>query len=152
MPINSRRYSLWTRLYKRMLLEPTSADNVTPRVSEVVVPVIQADEILQTPSSTGSVSKDLSGSGFVPYWTVPKEEEWLLSVIARPATSGSCQIVIKIAGEETPLTPNAADVSIEQPRHVLMRDGDQLGMSGSGNGGDTSRAMRLFYFESDIAR
>jgi len=152
VPITSRRYSLWTRLYKRMLLEPTSADNVTPRVSEVVVPVIQADAILQTPTASGGVSRDISGSGFVNYFTVPTGEEWRLSVISKPATVAVSDVVVVTQSDNTPLSVPITDAEILEPVFVLMRAGDQLGMSGTGNGGDTDRSLRILYLLSDVAR
>ena len=151
MPITSRRYSLWTRLYKRMLLEPTAADNVTPRVSEVVVPVIQADAILQTPTAAGQVTKDLSGSSFVIYLTVPTGEEWLLCVVRRSTTTGVSDVQCEVTGVRQQLSSAESAGSVFYPTNIILRTGDTIGMSGTGNGADTARHLNVMYLMSDVA-
>jgi len=151
VPITSRRYSLWTRLYKRMLLEPTAADNVTPRVSEVVVPVIQADAILQTPTAGGQVTKDLSGSSYVAYFTVPTGEEWLLSVVRRVATTAVSDVICEVTGIRQQLSSSETAGSVFYPVNVILRTGDTVGMSGTANGGDTARHLNIMYLMSDVA-
>jgi len=151
VPIYSRRYALWTRLYKRMLLEPTPADPVTPSVSEVVVPVIQADRILTTPKAAQAVSNLTASAGtYVAAFTVPAGEEWTLILYERPSTTGTTQYGVSIGGNEVYLEKEGTDESIHNVRDIILSEGDSLGLWTTGNGADSARYSYLVYNTVDL--
>ena len=151
MPIFSRRYSLWTRLYDRMLLEPTPDARVTPMVSEVVVPILDADALLQTPTLPAQVSKDISGTAYVPYFTVPAGEEWELIQGSRGGTTGTTEVTIKISGNTLRVSDHQTAGENFDLRDIILREDDSIGMLGTDNGGDTSRNMTILYNSRDLA-
>jgi len=153
VPIFSRRYALWTRLYSRMILEPTSGGMVTPTVSEVVVPVIDADAILQTPvvaAGEGDLSPT-AGSVDVTMITVPTDKEWDMIQVFTDATSAVSRLGISIGGGQMYLTVSSTGPFDVNLREYVMRAGDALFMLSTGSGGDSSRNIRLAYLESDLS-
>jgi len=148
VPIFSRRFSLWTRLYGRMLLEPTSDVRVTPMVSEVVVPVLNADKILETPTVSSTVARDLSpGAGtYVAYFTVPQGEEWSLISALKAVTSTATKVRIEVSGNKlTVWTEGTTGADVINLRDYISREGDSVGCETTGNGGDSSRGMTIGY-------
>ena len=153
MPIFSRRFALWTRLYSRMILEPTSGAMVTPTVSEVVVPVIDADAILQTPtidSGEGDLSPS-AGSLDVTMLTVPDDKEWDMIQVFTDATSAVSRLGIRIGGTGMYLTTSGSGPFDVNLRDYVMRAGDRLFMLSTGSGGDSARVIRVAYLESDLS-
>lgn len=153
MPIFSRRFALWTRLYSRMILEPTSGAMITPTVSEVVVPVIDADAILQTPvidSGEGDLSPT-AGSVDVTMMTVPTDKEWDMIQVFSDATSAVSRLGINIGGTNMYLTASATGPFDVNLRDYVMRSGDKLFMLSTGAGGDSARVIRAAYLESDLS-
>jgi len=154
MPIYSRRYALWTRLYERMLLEPTPDATITPMVSEVVVPVIDADAVLTTPTNSPTVAGDLSGSPAgepVHIFTVPRLEEWHLVQLWRGGTSGSTRVVCSIAGNQIPLSGYGTTDVIIDCRNLILRTNDTLSLYSTANGADTARVMAVMYQLVDLS-
>jgi hypothetical protein len=153
MPIYSRRYDLWTRLYNRMLLEPTGDATVSPMVSEVVVPVISADTILSTPTNSPTVSKDLSATAGSPvnFFTVPLLEEWNLIIANRGGTSSNSRAVLSIGGNEIQLTTYSTSDAIIDLRNFTLRANDTLSLYTTGNAADSSRVMRVAYHLVDLS-
>lgn len=149
MPIFSRRFSLWTRLYTRMLLEPTSADSVTPMVSEVVVPVLDADMILSSPA-VADATVDLSGSGYVTCFTVPTGAEWRLLTVYVGATLAATRVKVVIAGNEGNIEAASTSLRVVNLRDITLSEGDTLGAVATGNGGDSSRGFNLIYNTIDL--
>ena len=153
MPIFSRRFSLWTRLYGRMLLEPTSSPGVMPQVSEVVVPVIQADALLKTPVADQS-SVDLSGGAKVAGWTVPAGEEWHLKVLVRYATSAASQISLEISGTSCTLVAQQTAQVIMLPNELnglILREDDAILFYNTAQGGDSSITIQIIYDKVDLS-
>lgn len=149
MPIFSRRFSLWTRLYTRMLLEPTQADSVTPMVSEVVVPVLDADMILSSPA-VADATVDLSGSGYVTCFTVPTGQEWRLITVYVGATLSATRVKVVIAGDEGNIEAASTALRVVNLRDITLSEGDTLGAVATGNGGDSSRGFNLIYNTIDL--
>ena len=147
MPIFSRRFSLWTRLYGRMLLEPTSDARVTPMVSEIVVPVLSADKVLETPTVSAEVTADISGGTgtYIPFFTVPSGEEWSLVLVNTPTTAGNSKVQVRVNGNLINKTPASTSEQIVDMSGFVLREADSLGMRGTGNGSDTSRSMTQAY-------
>lgn len=149
MPIFSRRFSLWTRLYDRLLLEPTSDARVTPMVSEVVVPVLSADAILAV-TKADNESGDLSGSGYVPYFTVPANEEWHLIEFFTDTFTGQSRGRVKFIDANINITL-ASTGAIEKTLHgYILREGESIGLMSTGNGGDTDKNAYMVWTVTDL--
>jgi len=149
VPIFSRRFSLWTRLYQRLLLEPTSDARVTPMVSEVVVPVLSADAILETPTAYGA-SGDLSGSGYVAFFTVPANEEWHLIELFSDSFSGSVRARVAFTTANVNVTASTTSGIDKDLRGYILREGESVGLMSSGNGGDSDRNAYMVYTVTDL--
>jgi len=151
VPIFSRRFSLWTRLYDRLLLEPTSDVRVTPMVSEVVVPVLNADAILETPKATGA-GGDLSASAgaFVPFFTVPANEEWHLIEIFTASFSAATLAVVAFTDTWVSVTTSGTGAINKNLRDYTLREGEQVGLLTTGAGGDSDRNMYMVYTVIDL--
>jgi len=147
MPIFSRRFSLWTRLYGRMLLEPTADVAVTPMVSEVVVPVLSADRILETPVISPVTAGDISAGGgvYVPFFTVPAGQEWGLISGKKGSTTGNTRVMISISGEELEVLVAGTADAVVNLRDYVLREDDSVGLLSTGNGADTSRNFQIGY-------
>tara|TARA_Y100000310_G_scaffold189694_1_gene189654 strand:+ start:1298 stop:1711 length:414 start_codon:yes stop_codon:yes gene_type:complete len=135
-----------------MLLEPLEADGVSPRVSTVVVPVLDADRILLTPTIAANAA-DLSAGGsiYVPYFTVPEGQEWRLLWGARNLTAANSSYRVKVGGTDYPITNpgTVAQVGIDL-RGLTLRAGDTAGMTSTGNGGDSDIAAYISYDRLDL--
>lgn len=151
MPIFSRRFSLWTRLYERLLLEPTSDVQVTPMVSEVVVPVLNADAILETPTA-GSASGDLSPSAgtFVPFFTVPANEEWHLIELFTASFSAATLARVAFKDVNVNVTVSSTGAIDKNLRDYTLREGERVGLLTTGAGGDSDRSANLVYTVVDL--
>ena len=147
MPIFSRRFSLWTRLYGRMLLEPTADVTVTPMVSEVVVPVIDADKILETPVISANVGNDLTGTSgtYVAYFTVPSGEEWALISGKKSPTTGTTRGQVSIGGVTLDVLVDSTSAELIDYKTYILREGDSAGLTATGNGADSDRYLQIGY-------
>jgi len=151
MPIFSRRFSLWTRLYDRLLLEPTGDVQVTPMVSEVVVPVLNADAILETPTAY-TASGDLSASAgtFVAFFTVPANEEWHLIEFYTDAFSAVTRARVAFTNANVNVTASSASGIDKNLRNYTLREGERVGLLTTGAGGDSDRNASLVYTVTDL--
>jgi len=153
VPIFSRRFGLWTRLYSRMLLEPTSGDMVTPTVSEIVVPVIDADAILQTPGievGAGDLSPT-AGSVDVPMLTVPVDEEWEILECITDVTTAVSRLSVFIGGTRLYLTAATVGPITQNMRGYIMRTGDRFEMLATGSGSDSDKNLWVTLLKSDLS-
>ena len=154
MPIYSRRYALWTRLYKRMLLEPTGDATISPMVSEVVVPVISADTILSTPTNSAGVNLDISASPAgvaVVFFTVPLLQEWDMIMAYRGGTTGTTRAVLSIGGNEMQISGYSTSDEIINLRNFTLRTNDTISLYTTGNGADTARLLKVAYRLVDLS-
>lgn len=151
MPIFSRRFSLWTRLYDRLLLEPTGDVQVTPMVSEVVVPVLNADAILETPTAYVQ-SGDLSASAgaYVAFFTVPANEEWHLIELYSDAFSAVTRARVAFTAANINVTGSSASGIEKNLRDYTLREGESVGLLTTGAGGDSDRNASLVYTVTDL--
>ena len=151
MPIFSRRFSLWTRLYERMLLEPTPDARVTPMVSEVVVPILDADALLQTPTLPATELLNLTPSqGYVAGFTVPAGEEWELIYGRRGGSTGGSEVQVDISGVRISATTDGTSSEIFNLRNIILRVGDSVGMSATNNGADSGVSLLILYNTRDL--
>jgi len=88
LTIPSRQLEVWRRLYTRYSLEPAPA-SVSPDVSKTIVPVTQADALLEAHRSEIG-SNTASGTGDLEMASVPEGKRWTLnSIHMRRATGDS---------------------------------------------------------------
>lgn len=152
MPIFSRRFSLWTRLYQRMLLEPTTDARVTPMVSELVVPVLDADSILRTYlAGFETIDISVSTSTVVTAFTVPDGEEWKLITCVKPGTSSNSRVGVIMGGDNVYVSLASTSAQIIDLREYTLSEGMLITMQGTGNGGDASRSLGLVYSTIDLS-
>jgi hypothetical protein len=130
-----------------MLLEPTSDARVTPMVSEVVVPVLNADKILETPTVSLTVAGDLSitAGTYVPYFTVPQGEEWALISAKKSPTSVNTRVIIQITGNNLEVLTDGTSAAIVNLRDYILRENDSVGLRATGDGGDSARNLTIGY-------
>ena len=81
--IPSKRFSLWTRLYNRFILEPGPAAESRTAVGTTIVPVTFADLLLrESRGQTGDTpSITAAASGFFVGLTVPSGLRWHVLVV-----------------------------------------------------------------------
>ncbi len=153
MPFETKRFSVWTRLYERLLLEPT-AGTTTPSVSELIVPTVDADQLLTTPTITNTAGVNISAAAGteVAFHTVPRGEEWVPHYANKPGTTGNTTLIVVVGGVYQTLSVNnsAAIESFEFKGGLTLREGDYIGLFTTGNGADTSVAMRAWYDRIDL--
>ena len=153
MTMGSRRMSLWTRLTERFLLERGMEGNGhVPQVATTVFPVIDAEAPLTDTVVDVSSGIDISAGGgfFVAFHTVPVGQQWTMKWAWREATLGNSQIAISDRDDfiyATEPGTGSEQVSINE---VTLRAGQAMGMVTTGNGGDTSRGMRVLYERIDL--
>jgi hypothetical protein len=147
LPIFSRQFEVWRRLYERMKLEPSPADAVAPQVSEVIVPILNADLLLQTPTVPTTVTSDLSGTAgdLVIVNLVPPGEEWHMIWIYREVTAGNTQLSLRIGGPIQHVSPLEKIEISKEIRGFVLREGDQVVIRKTGNGSDTAIDTMVTY-------
>lgn len=146
----SRIFELWTRLYRRFLIEPFPADGAGPSVSTTIQPTTDADELLSE-SLADSQNADLSasaGSG-VPIYTVPAGKRWTLKHAFREATIANSRIYMFMQGGTIYLTALGTAEQAVDLSNIKLRDGEGVGMFTTGNGADTAIFLMLVYEETD---
>jgi hypothetical protein len=147
MALFSRRFSLWRALEDRLLLEATPASETTPMVSEVVVPVLSADLLLQTPT-VNTANADLSVAAGTPIkiYTVPDGEEWRLVQYRRESTAANSVMFIEVgSAHRMGLDAGSTSEANLDMRGFIMRPGDSLGMEATGNAGDNIISSHIAY-------
>jgi len=88
MPIPSQRFDVWARLYDRFTLEPSVGESGPPSVSEIVIPVTDADALVTDRVRHGALV-NLSGSGDIIAHTVPTGKRWVVQWIMLIDATGS---------------------------------------------------------------
>jgi len=87
MPIVSRAYEVWERLYARYSLEPGAPPTSPPQLATWILPTTSADELLK--AATGAIELTaISGNGVVAVATVPQGERWTLKSMFVSVASG----------------------------------------------------------------
>jgi len=86
--IPSKQFDLWTRLYKRYLLEPGPLVVSRAGVGLTVLPVTQADRLLITPAIRSFTVTIDASAGFTMA-TVPLGERWTLYFLQMQQASGT---------------------------------------------------------------
>lgn len=140
----SKRFALMDRLYSRYLLEPHPAgQNVQLSLSPVIVPVVQADAVLQTNGIDSDQAINLSGSGWVTIFTVPTNRKWELVIAHKGASAGATRFGIVVSGIRLFWIGSAAELDIDL-RGITLAAGDYVQLDGTGQGGDTDISLELY--------
>lgn len=146
--LESKRFSLWTRLTQRFALEaqPNMGPPV-PSVATMIVPVTDADQLVKDPLARASSENLTAGAGsYVPYQTVPVNERWYVYFLRRGASTGTTLITITYGGAG-PYSFTMADTagSLLHLGGMRFAAGDTLGMVTTGNGADTAIPLSVWY-------
>ena len=156
MPLLTKRFAIWQRIYERYLLEPLNgAQPTTPQVSEVIVPVINADTLLRTPVMDAiTLDLDVATGTLVIAFTVPEGQEWELVQIDIDGTTANHRIRQTSAASAASINISLLTTSQEiirdfyQPR-IMQRD-DTIGVFGTNNAGDANRTISIYYNRIDL--
>lgn len=149
MALKSIRFSLMDRLYRRYLLEPLPAEQTMPlSVSPIVVPVIQADQVLLDPVYDDT-TEDITGGGFTVFFTVPANERWYLQWFFRSASSSNTKVSIDAvtAPNAQPVSRNGTTDERIDVRGMTMTTGDRILVD---NDGATSSFSLLINYNREI--
>jgi len=123
----AKRFTVWSRLYNRFLLEPAPAVGSNAFISPIIQPITSADNLLKT-ARVRTTTQSVTGTGDKTFFTVPKGERWTVGFIRVSRNSGtmtytnyllqdaaglSCQVEIFASEAETHLfefsTPRLID-------------------------------------------
>ena len=142
----SRIFQLWTRLYRRFLIEPYPVGDAGPSVSTTIQPTTDADELLRNPTGI-SANGDLTGSagGAVTYYIVPAGERWTLRHLYRELTTANSQIYLFTGGFTIFLTAPATAAGRQDGLNIRLSAADQIGMIASGDAGDGAIFLQVVY-------
>jgi len=147
----SRIFELWTRLYRRFLIEPFPADGAGPSVSTTIQPTTDADELLKIQAG-GSVNGDLTasaGSG-VTYFTVPNGKRWTLRHIFREGSTANSRVFYQGPGAATVyLSALATAEGVVPVENIVVEQDRIVGMFTTGDAGDAAIFMMLVADEID---
>lgn len=151
MPSRVGRVGAWSRLVNRFLLEPIHP-LVMKTIGDQVVPVTQFDDLLRTPQGVrvGSIDLQASAGTFVAFFTVPEGERWTLKQLHRPGTTANSLVALQDgSGSYIPLTTLGTTEAIFGSAGIELDQGWQIGMLTTGNAGDSSRDLRIYYLLED---
>ena len=84
----SREYDLWRRLYTRFSLEPGLPFGNPPELATWILPVTQADRLLESHRAERTDTA-VSGNGVIVVATVPAGERWTIRSLRILTASGS---------------------------------------------------------------
>ncbi|HIB66170.1 MAG TPA: hypothetical protein EYO33_13905 [Phycisphaerales bacterium] len=141
---NIRRNSLFHRLIERYQLEPETLEPAT--MLEVVLPTIDADKILQTPTVARDANFNFQTGGVVH--TVPSGERWSLIWLFKEATTGNGRLKVKISGTLINITAQGTtEIATGFPAGFILEAGDTMEADGTSNAGDSARNVSLFYLK-----
>lgn len=152
--IPSKRFAIWSRLYRRFLLEPTPATGSLSSVGVGIVPVTDVDALLHQPLAVNT-TMDLSVTQgtFISIYAVPVNRRARVDFASIGSTTGTVFLICRIIVEGT-----AVDVSLSVPTAsfhqylgspLTLNEGDSIGAAASGNGADNARVGGVLGIEED---
>jgi len=145
--VNSDLYRAFSRLATRLRFKDAPA--VTTGVSSNVIAVTDFDELLREIKVLAVTADISSGSGSSTYFTVPSGKRWQILRIEMPATSGSTHPFYGLAGGNVDLMSNATGARFHVGNKDPLDQGDTIKIVNTGNGGDSSREMVVYYTQED---
>lgn len=156
----SKQFELWQRMYERFQLEPLPAGLVdAPGVSQIIVPMTDADELISSPGArlTVSVAVGAGVAGMTVADTVPTGRRWKLIALQAIRVTGDNTldgfgIADTSAGVSMRFDIQAAATEIvlflPQPLTLEETDTWRINTSGAGVGASTFGA-RAYIVEED---
>ena len=145
--LQSKRFSIWRRLGLRFLLEDQPPAGAGAQVFTQILPVTQADDLLKVPQVEAG-SEDLSGSGYVAYFTVPSGERWVILRYRFAGSTGTTGMQVVISGERVQIGDNTNTAASENV-NIPLDEGDSIGLASTGNGSDTAIVFNVLRSKED---
>jgi len=144
-----RNTSIVRRLTNRLSLFPMLSAKMMGLLP-FVSPVTSVDELLKQ-SKSGSYTLDLTGSGYVEALACPDGKRIYLKHAFMQTTSGACQIKVKVNRDSSILSWEPTSTTGRQIEFYgqPIEEGGSIGVGATGNAGDGSRKLILFYEEED---
>lgn len=145
--IPSKRFTLWTRLYSRLLLEPDALrEGGLVGVLPYVMVTLDGDALLRTPSAQNG-GLDLRGASgnFVAAGTVPANERWTLGMSQRGGTSSNSNAAVSVGGVVLNRSLPATPTEMVDMTGTVLDPGDAVGMLSTGNAGDNGNNFQWYY-------
>jgi len=150
--LESKRFSIWRRLGQRFLLEDQPPTGQGAQVFTQILPTTDADTLLRQPTWVRN-SVDLTGSGsaFVATHTVPAGERWTILAYTRQSTSAATEVDIRPEGQSLSMQIGVYGTSSElvHDLNLVMNPGDAIGLVETGDAGDGSKYIFLYYLSED---
>ena len=152
MPIPSKRFDVWRRLYRRFTLEPEpSVGESRAGVGTTILPVTQADELLRTQKLTQAAALDLStGGSYTAILTAGDQERIILISVWIEATTAATHIQFQPGGTAFDFDADATAARNVDLQRLTLEPGESVGLRGTGNAGDSARAANVYYLTEDI--
>jgi hypothetical protein len=145
----SKIFSLWIRLGSRFKLEDSPPTGLGARLGTTIIPVTQADALLQT-LTINKIDLDLSGSAGtnVTAFTVPSGKRWIIYHLHLLSTTGSSQFVLTGGGKTVRLTADTTGVH-DLDTQLPADENWEVKCTRTGNGADGNRECSILYTEED---
>lgn len=138
MSLFSRSFTLFERLYTRFSIEPGQVSDVPPTLSTELIPVTNVDELLRTPeAATATVDIQASAGAYVPYFTVPEGQSWIVKNLMRFGTTGASAFMVEIGGSSVIIT-NTGTAGEALILNLRLDQGDSVGLRTTGNAADSA--------------
>jgi len=115
LPIPSKAFEVWIRLYRRYALEPLPLQESRAGVLPIIQPITDADRLLRLPTIDTS-TVEVTAVGWISMLTVPEGQRWGLGFTRAVRASGT-------------MTHNA--FRVVSPTGALMTVHEYTGTAGS---------------------
>jgi len=147
--LKSLAYNLFSRLYERFNLEPRPVEQIEqPSVANQIVPVTQADRLLQVLAPQSDTADISAAAGtLVVYFTVPAGRRWTIISSLKEATTANTRIRATIGGTAMDIGPFGTAESVIVNSEWILDQGDDIGLLTTGNAGDSNRRLVLQVLE-----
>jgi len=146
----SRRYTLFQRIQRKLLVEDQQAARFPPAVSRLVSPVVDVTDLLLT-TRAASISVDLSGTigTYVPIHIVPAGERWHLTWLTRENTQVATHVQLAYAADNInfQLVADGTATQFFSLSIFKLEEADSIGMLTTGDAGDINIFLSLLYDE-----
>jgi len=147
-----RKPEILRRLVNRYGIEPLlTAGGFL--LSHVIVPITDADELLQTPGVANATTDISAAVVYLPIFVVPKGKRWRLLAIHRAGTTGTSRVRVTpapglLAFRMGPGATGESTWFAGTDKHYVEEGGD-VGMDTTNNGADTAIQCQVWYLEED---
>lgn len=140
------------RIIKRFTLQVSRQIPEAIPLLRLVVPVTQADELLlETKSQADDNDLSAAAGTYVPYFECPTGKRWILNRWRKGGTVANTRLSVKVdsasANHQYNLTGKTEEA--EHFNGLKVKEGGSIGLSTTGDGGDTAISLTIFYEEED---